>query len=110
LALSKVAIDKLIQLVTQEVVTQLKAKGVTVTFDSCQVGNGIANIIAGNHDSIVRRSERVDMGKYKTPILTEKQINRLHELTGKIIVPLGTLITPKAREIAKRKQIIIEIE
>ena len=108
--MSKVSIDKLIQLVTQEVVAQLKSNGVTVTFDSCQVGNGIANIIANNNDSVQRRTERINMSKYKTPILTERQINRVHELTGKIIVPLGTLITPKAREIAKRKQIIIEIE
>ena len=97
-ALNEVAIEKIIQMVTQEVVKQLKNNGVTVT--TGQAGQG----------SIQRKTERIDMGKFKTPILTEKHINRLHELTGKVIIPQGTIITPKAREIAKRKQIFIEIE
>lgn len=101
--MNKVSIDELIKLVTQEVVKQLKANGVAVTLDPCQSGNG------PGHASIQGRTERIPMGKYKTPILTEKQMNRLHELTGKVIVPQGTLVTPKAREIAKRRQIIIEI-
>lgn len=101
--MNKVSIDELIQLVTQEVVRQLKANGVAVTLDPSQPGRRLG------HTCIQGRTERIDMGAYKTPILTEKQMNRLHELTGKIIVPQGTLITPKAREIAKRKQITIEM-
>ena len=100
--MNEVSIEKIIQLVTQEVVAQLKSSGVTVTAD---------HTVAGIAESCIqRKTERIDMGKFKTPILTEKHINRLHELTGKIIIPRGTIITPKAREITKRKQIFIEIE
>jgi hypothetical protein len=83
--LNEVAIENIIQMVTQEVVRQLKNNGVTVT--AGQAGCG----------SIQRKTERIDMGKFKTPILTERHINRLHELTGKIIIPRGTIVTPKAR-------------
>ena len=100
--MNEVSIEKIIQLVTQEVVAQLKSSGVTVT-----AGHTAAGIA---ESCIQRKTERIDMGKFKTPVLTEKHINRLHELTGKIIIPRGTIITPKAREITKRKQIFIEIE
>jgi ethanolamine utilization cobalamin adenosyltransferase len=47
------------------------------------------------------------MKKYRTPVLTEDHIRRLHELTGEIIIPRGTVITPKARELVRKNQIII---
>ncbi len=101
-----VSIDKIIQLVTHEVVKQLKANGVPVIIDPKITGTGIANALVSNPS----KSERIDMSKYKTPILTERHISKLHELTGKIFIPHGTLITPKARETAKRNNILIEME
>ena len=106
--MNEVAIENIIQLVTQEVIKQLKSSGVTVT--AGQAGAAVANALNADQSSIQSKTERIDMSKFKTPVLTEKHINRLHELTGKIIIPRGTVITPKAREITKRKQIFIEIE
>lgn len=108
--MNEVSIEKIIQLVTQEVVSQLRNNGVTVTINPAAAGRGITNALAGGGCSLQRRTERVDMSKYKTPILTERHVGRVHELTGKIIIPRGTIVTPKARETAKRKQIFIEIE
>jgi hypothetical protein len=51
--------------------------------------------------------EKIDMSGYKTPILTENRIDRLHQLTGQIIVPGRTIITPKAKDKIKLKQIMI---
>jgi hypothetical protein len=106
--LNEVSIENIIQMVTQEVVKQLKSSGVTIT--AGRTGMAVANALGDSSCRIQSKTERIDMSKFKTPVLTEKHINRLHELTGKIIIPQGTLITPKAREITKRKQIFIEIE
>ena len=108
--LNEVSIDMVIQQVTQEVVSQLKKAGIKVTLKPGQTGTGIINALTDDTGGVQRRTERIDMSKYKTPVLTERHIHRLHELTGKIIIPSGTLITPKARETAKRKQILFETE
>ena len=50
------------------------------------------------------------MSSYRTPVLTENHIQRLHPLTGEIIVPQGTVITPKARELIKVKQILVTMK
>jgi len=50
------------------------------------------------------------MDKYRTPILTENQIRRLHVLTGEVIIPNGTVITPKARELLKEKGITVVLD
>ena len=47
------------------------------------------------------------MSKYKTPVLTENHMRKLHVLTGEVIVPKGTVVTPKAKELIKEKQILI---
>ncbi|MDZ7724101.1 MAG: hypothetical protein U5R06_15165 [candidate division KSB1 bacterium] len=56
------------------------------------------------------QSETIDMSGYQSPVLTERQIQRLHDLTGRVIVPSGTVVTPKAKELLKRKQISLIIE
>ncbi|MBI9016155.1 MAG: hypothetical protein JEZ07_02725 [Phycisphaerae bacterium] len=108
--MNQVSLEKIIQLVTQEVVAQLKKNAVVVNINSAELGANIANSFSQQGKCIQTKTERIDMGKYKTPVLTERHINKLHELTGKIIIPCGTIITPKAREIVKRKQIVIETE
>lgn len=108
--MQQVELDKIIQAVTVEVVKQLKAAGVTVAVNPNTAGSAIAAALAPNAKGIRSKTERIDMSKYRTPVLTERHMDKLHVLTGKIIVPTGTIITPKARETAKRKQIIIEVQ
>ena len=56
------------------------------------------------------KKEKIDMSAYKSPVLTENHIKRLHELTGEIVVPGGTIITPKARQALRSKKIAIVYE
>jgi hypothetical protein len=56
------------------------------------------------------KSERIDLSGYKTPVVTERHIQHLHELTGEIVVPEKTVITPKARDIIREKGIRITME
>ncbi|MFC1569257.1 hypothetical protein ACFL4L_03415 [bacterium] len=96
----EISIEELIVRVTHEVIRELKTHNITVIFDT-----PIRNTISGQHT----KSETIDMSKYKTPILTENHIQRLHELTGEIIIPKGTIITPKARELIRERQLEITI-
>lgn len=108
--MSQISIEKIIEAVTLEVVKQLKQNGMTVTVDSGKVGGSVAQALMSDCGGVKNKTERIDMSNYKSPVLTEKHIDKLHELTGKIIVPCGTIITPKARESAKRKSISIVFE
>jgi hypothetical protein len=56
------------------------------------------------------KSERLDFSGYKTPVVTERHIHHLHELTGEIVVPEKTVITPKARDIIREKRIKVRLE
>ena len=100
----EISLEKLIGLVTTEVVKELKKQGIQVINSS---GKNSANLPIHTYRT---KSEKIDMSKYKTPILTENHIQRLHELTGNIIVPKRTIITPKAKELLKEKQLTIKFE
>ena len=97
----QITLEKLIQLVTAEVVKELKKQNVTVISGS---GSQPPNMkVTG----ALIKSEVIDMSQYKTPVLTENHVRRLHELTGEIIVPIGTIITPKAKELIRDRNIQI---
>ena len=97
----EIALDKIIQIITQQVVKELQTKGVKIL-----ATNAAANdLVALN--SLRTKSEQPDMSAYKTPILTEQHVKKLHELTGEIIVPVAAKITPKAKELIKQKQLIV---
>ncbi|MBN2103363.1 hypothetical protein JW835_04900 [bacterium] len=99
----QIAIEELIRKITREVIRELSRQNITIL-----VKDG--TLASQNQNSIHQtRIEKPDMSKYKTPILTENHIQRLHELTGEVVIPEGTVITPKARELLREKRIKITI-
>lgn len=100
----EITLEKLISLVTAEVIKELKKQGIQIISSSDSNGLGIST------DSLRTKSEKIDMSRYRTPVLTEIHIRRLHELTGEVIIPKNTIITPKAKEIIKEKRLIITKE
>ncbi len=94
-----VTIEQLIRQVTQEVLRQLAGQGV-------MVAQGNTSHAAGAGHT----AERIDMSKYKTPLVTEQALLRLHESTQEIVVPAGTILTPRARELVRKKNIRILAE
>ena len=97
----EINIEYIIQLVTKQVVKELQTRGVNVNFNT---GQGVLQ------DALRTKTETIDMSKYKTPVLTENHIRRLHELTGEVVIPEGTVITPKAREMIKDRKIGVRVE
>ncbi|HDL18928.1 MAG TPA: hypothetical protein ENH29_07725 [Bacteroidetes bacterium] len=100
----EISIEKLVSLVTAEVVKELVKQGVKVTSPSGPVLN------ANETSSLNTKVQKINMSKYKTPVLTENHIRRLHVLTGAVVVPKGTIVTPKAKELIREKQIDVVVE
>lgn len=100
----EITLEKLISLVTEEVIKELKKQGIQIISSSDNHGLGIST------DSLRTKSEKIDMSRYRTPVLTEIHIRRLNELTGEVLIPKNTIITPKAKEIIKEKRLIITRE
>lgn len=90
------SLEKIVKAVTQEVLRELAETGGIRTAEA-RTGPGATQTAPG--------SERLDMSAYKTPLVTENSIRRLHELTGSIIVPAAARITPRAKELLREKNI-----
>ncbi len=105
----EISLEKIIDSVVREVIQALQKEGVKVIFP--QNNPKGSNLAGKNQDTSFRKkTENIDMSFYRTPVLTENHIQRLHPLTGEIIVPQGTVITPKARELIKVKQILVTMK
>ncbi len=102
----QITVEKIIQIVTAEVLRELKKLGVDIVSSPESVDNKFLSREAG----VRTKSEIIDMSKFRTPIVTENHLRKLHDLTGEIIVPDGTIVTPKAREMIKEKHILIKFE
>ncbi len=97
-----VDIQKLIQMITSEVILQLSKMGVDVTSSSQRlVGPELVNNFHSNQSKII------DMNGYKTPVLTENHLEVLDSEVIEIIIPKGTVITLGAKDIIKKRKLIV---
>lgn len=99
--MQEVDLDQIVSMVVDQVVEELEKRDVKV------VKSGSSNTGSKDHSGLKTKTEEIDMSKYKSPILSEKQLRKLHELTGKIIIPERTVITPKAKEYLRDNNIKI---
>ncbi len=97
----KISIEKIIELVVKEVISELTKRGYEINFSSRGKNPGAA------FSSNKKVYEEIDMSDYKTPVLTEKNIQLLNEEVEGIIVPEKTIITPGAKDLIKKKNLII---
>jgi hypothetical protein len=97
----KINIEKLVEIITNEVVEQLTQLGVEIDYSSIKE----RKIISGNNRKNL--NEIINLKNYKTPVLTINQLNSLGEDILEIEVPRGTIITPGARDIIKKRNLRI---
>jgi hypothetical protein len=107
----EVLLTEIVRIVVQEVMRELIQRGVRVVSKETEskVGSGFVKQGSNDFDAFRGKVEHINMDLYKTPILTENRINRLHELTGEVVVPPGTVITPKAKDALRAKRISLKI-
>jgi hypothetical protein len=87
--------EDLVKAVTREVVRELAKQSEIRPASACQ------------NKTVDSGSERLDMSAYKTPLVTESSVRRLHELTRCIVVPKAVLVTPRAKELLRERNIQI---
>ena len=105
--MTEITLEQIVVEVVAQVIARLQKENVKVS--------GFENTQALSEKPLSRtgdplNAERVDMSAFRTPVITEKQLARLHERTGIIIVPCGTVITPRARRIIREKNLKIQFE
>jgi len=100
----EIDLETLIQKIVRQVIGELESRGVRVTAAPAPAGGGLKN------QDLQAQTERPDLSGYKTPVLTEKHVRRLRADTCRIIVPPGTVISPRAREMLKEKNILVQTE
>jgi hypothetical protein len=94
----EVSLETIIRRVTERVVHELEKEGIkTVPSGKLQPDPGT-------------RIERVEMCGFKTPVLLERHVLRLHALTRIVAVPAGTVVSPKAREALRDRNILLQTE
>ena len=106
---NEVSLDKLVSIVVREVVKELERSNIKVVHSV----NLDVSFSSGNVKKSIGlriKKEKIDMSSYKSPVLTENHIKRLHELTGEIVIPENTIITPKARQMLKLKNVVVNYE
>lgn len=96
----KINIENLVEIITKEVIKELLKIGVEFDFSNEIITSNLSN--NGN-----QKKQEVDMSGYKTPILTEYALESIGRDVNEIIIPKGTVFTPGARDIIKKRNFII---
>jgi hypothetical protein len=92
----KISIEELVELVTREVIAELTKLGIEVD-----------NISMTTKTTSIKTSIEIDMSGYRTPVLTENNLSSLDSNITEIIIPVNTIITPGARNIIRKRNLII---
>lgn len=96
----KVDIEKIIDIIVREVITELTKLGVDIELSSKEV-----KIIKPPNVITDDKREVIDMSDYKTPVLTENHLLSLDSSKVEIVVPKGTILTPGARDIIRKRKL-----
>jgi hypothetical protein len=95
----KIDIQKLVEMITTEIVTQLSKMGVEI--ENTPAGEKRID----SFELFNNKYKVIDMNGYMSPVLTENQLLILNPEIEEIIIPTGTVITPGAKEIIRKKKI-----
>jgi len=92
------SLEEIVALVVKEVILELSKKGI-------QIDGEISNLINTRNS---RRKIKLEMKKYKTPLLIEANILELGLGIEEIEIPEKTIITPSACDLIRERKIIIK--
>ena len=100
----EINIEKLIEIIVREVITELLRRGEVIGPSS----NEIKTICPCNSNNNKNKERAViDLSNYKTPLLTENHLTTLDKAIVEIVVPKGTIISPNAKDIIKKRNLVI---
>jgi len=88
-------LEAIVRRVTQQVWRELAGRGITLPATPAALPDGAV---------------RIDFSNYRTPVLTERALIGLHQRSHTVVVPKGTIVTPRAKECLREKNIGIIYE
>jgi hypothetical protein len=106
--LESIDLETIVRRVAEQVIRELKNQGIRIV-SSGPAGrpsgsSGSGN--AGDGPPVLRP----DLSGYKTPVLLERHLLKLAEPVGVLVVPRGTVISPRAKERLRDRNIQVRFE
>ena len=101
-----ISIEKLIEIIVSNVITELTKQGVEIDYSGL-TSKANSDCSCKKHNESADNRFVMDMSEYKTPVLTERNLSALDNSITEIVIPKGTIITPVAREIIKKRKLIL---
>ena len=98
----KLSVEELVNIVFAAVVAELKRRGIEVEFGPAK-GKSFSPVSV--QDAAVHV---INMSGFRSPVLLESHLQSLPTDVKEIAVPERTVVTPGAREIIKRKNLILK--
>ena len=97
----KISLEDIIAMVVKEVIAELSKKGIEV-----EVGN---SSFTQNTPLLQKEKtqQKLNLSKFKTPLVTEEEILNLNSSIKEIVVPKGTQITPNARDLIRKRKLTL---
>ncbi len=116
-----ICIEKLITIVTREVIAELQRRGIAVdgigeTGAASRHAAGAAVRAAAGPASreavaavsvVPPRRAAIDLSMFKTPVLAEHHLLSLDPSVTEIVIPRRTVITPGARDVIKKRSLVV---
>lgn len=99
-----IQVEDLIAIVVREVMAELERRGIRVDGEP---GASSAMASAAAAPAAAPRKAAIDLGAYKTPVLAERHLASLPASVVEIVIPRGTVITPGAKDIIKKRSLVI---
>jgi len=93
----KIELEKLIEIVTREVIKELVKLGYNA--------EEMLSSVYPEGKKAEKKQVEIDMSGFKTPVLTEGQIEMLEKGVEEILIPPQTIVTPGATRLIKQYKI-----
>ena len=97
----KISLEDIVAMVVKEVVAELSKQGIEI-----EMGNSTYSQNA-SFTQKEKTQYKMDLSKFKTPLVTEEEILNLSSSVKEIIVPKGTLLTPNARDLIRKRKLTL---
>jgi len=106
-----ICIENLITIVTREVIAELQRRGIPVdgiggTGPAPHDAAGAASVVPSGAQAAPRRAV-IDLSMFKTPVLAEHHLLSLDPSVTEIVIPRRTVITPGARDVIKKRSLVV---
>jgi hypothetical protein len=97
----QISIEQLVESIVREVLAELTKRGVEIGSPGAHTRSTLAK------RAQTGSSLEIDMSAFRTPVLTENQLNRIGATVSTIIVPCTTVVTPGAWDIIRSKKLTV---